>query len=225
MMAIGALLRSVLPAFRRSAAPTSGCPPIRCGRLPTPARVSDTSDVTGSALSRAWSIRLAPPIPRRRGACCSGGSLPSSGHGLRSPTWASCVKWSQTPRPRQVRESLFVVLAGSPGRRRWGAWPGWRQPLGGRRRGQQPAGPRRRDRGARPRLARPATRGGCDDLTDAEAAAARGPAAVAGGTATHAGGAPHPCEGGRGPATRRMLERRSGIGRFCASRGASGVSA
>jgi hypothetical protein len=25
------------------------------------------------------------------------------------------VKWSQTPRPRQVRESLFVVLAGSPG--------------------------------------------------------------------------------------------------------------
>jgi hypothetical protein len=28
------------------------------------------------------------------------------------------VKWSQTPRPRQVRELLFVVLAGSPGRRR-----------------------------------------------------------------------------------------------------------
>jgi hypothetical protein len=25
------------------------------------------------------------------------------------------VKWSQTPRPRQVRELLFVVLAGSPG--------------------------------------------------------------------------------------------------------------
>jgi hypothetical protein len=25
------------------------------------------------------------------------------------------VKWSQTPRPRQVRESLFVGLAGSPG--------------------------------------------------------------------------------------------------------------
>jgi hypothetical protein len=25
------------------------------------------------------------------------------------------VTWSQTPRPRQVRESLFVVLAGSPG--------------------------------------------------------------------------------------------------------------
>jgi hypothetical protein len=24
------------------------------------------------------------------------------------------VKWSQTPRPRQVRELLFVVLAGSP---------------------------------------------------------------------------------------------------------------
>jgi hypothetical protein len=24
------------------------------------------------------------------------------------------VKWSQTLRPRQVRESLFVVLAGSP---------------------------------------------------------------------------------------------------------------
>ena len=25
------------------------------------------------------------------------------------------MKWSQTPRPRQVRELLFVVLAGSPG--------------------------------------------------------------------------------------------------------------
>jgi hypothetical protein len=25
------------------------------------------------------------------------------------------VKWSQAPRPRQVRESLFVGLAGSPG--------------------------------------------------------------------------------------------------------------
>jgi hypothetical protein len=25
------------------------------------------------------------------------------------------VKWSQTPRPRHVRELLFVVLAGSPG--------------------------------------------------------------------------------------------------------------
>jgi hypothetical protein len=25
------------------------------------------------------------------------------------------VKWSQTPQPRQVRELLFVVLAGSPG--------------------------------------------------------------------------------------------------------------
>jgi hypothetical protein len=25
------------------------------------------------------------------------------------------VEWSQTPRPRQVRELLFVVLAGSPG--------------------------------------------------------------------------------------------------------------
>jgi hypothetical protein len=171
-----------LPAFRRSAAQTSGCPPIRCGRLPTPARVSDTSDVTGSALSRPWSIRLAPPIPRRRGACCSGGSLPSSGHGLRSPTWAHCVKWSQTPRPRQVRELLFVVLAGSP-----------EAAARGPRRGRRPAGPRRRDRSGRPRLARRATRGGCDDLTDAEAAAARGPAAVAGGTATHAGGAPHPC--------------------------------
>src|SRR5512132_347059 len=57
------LLRPVSPAFRRPAAQTSGCPPIRCGRLPTPARVSDTSDVTGSALSRPWSTRLAPPIP------------------------------------------------------------------------------------------------------------------------------------------------------------------
>jgi hypothetical protein len=40
------------------------------------------------------------------------------------------VKWSQTPQPRQVRELLFVVLAGSPGRRRCGAWRGWRQPAG-----------------------------------------------------------------------------------------------
>jgi hypothetical protein len=38
------------------------------------------------------------------------------------------VEWSQTPRPRQVRESLFVGLAGSPGRRRCGAWRGLQQP-------------------------------------------------------------------------------------------------
>jgi predicted ATPase/DNA-binding SARP family transcriptional activator len=29
--------------------------------------------------------------------------------------YGAVVEWSQTPRPRQVRESLFVVLAGSPG--------------------------------------------------------------------------------------------------------------
>jgi hypothetical protein len=29
--------------------------------------------------------------------------------------YRSVVEWSETPRPRQVRESLFVVLAGSPG--------------------------------------------------------------------------------------------------------------
>jgi hypothetical protein len=29
--------------------------------------------------------------------------------------YGSVVEWSQTPRPRQVRELLFVVLAGSPG--------------------------------------------------------------------------------------------------------------
>jgi len=29
--------------------------------------------------------------------------------------YRSVVEWSQTPRPRQVRELLFVVLAGSPG--------------------------------------------------------------------------------------------------------------
>jgi hypothetical protein len=44
--------------------------------------------------------------------------------------YGSVVEWSQTPRPRQVRELLFVVLAGSPGRRRCGAWRGWRQPAG-----------------------------------------------------------------------------------------------
>ena len=40
--------------------------------------------------------------------------------------------------------------------------------------GREAAGPRRRDRSARPRLARPPARGGCDDLSDAEAAAAGG---------------------------------------------------
>jgi tetratricopeptide (TPR) repeat protein len=30
--------------------------------------------------------------------------------------YRSVVEWSQTPRPRHVRESLFLVLAGSPGR-------------------------------------------------------------------------------------------------------------
>jgi hypothetical protein len=34
--------------------------------------------------------------------------------------YGSVVEWSQTPRPRQVRELLLVVLAGSPGRRRCG---------------------------------------------------------------------------------------------------------
>jgi hypothetical protein len=29
--------------------------------------------------------------------------------------YRSVVEWSQTPRPRHVRELLFVVLAGSPG--------------------------------------------------------------------------------------------------------------
>jgi hypothetical protein len=29
--------------------------------------------------------------------------------------YRSVIEWSQTPRPRQVRESLFVGLAGSPG--------------------------------------------------------------------------------------------------------------
>jgi hypothetical protein len=63
---------------------------------------------------------------------------------------------------------------------------------GGPRRGRRPAGPRRRDRSGRPRLARRATRGGCDDLT-MRRLPRLGAAAVAGGTAGHAGGAPHPC--------------------------------
>jgi hypothetical protein len=44
--------------------------------------------------------------------------------------YRSVAEWSQTPRLRQVRELLYVVLAGSPGRRRCGAWRGWRQPAG-----------------------------------------------------------------------------------------------
>ena len=65
-----------------------------------------SSRVSPSLASRA--TRSARGLLSRRIAA-------SSGHGLRSPTWAHCVKWSRTPRPRQVRESLFVVLAGSPG--------------------------------------------------------------------------------------------------------------
>jgi hypothetical protein len=33
----------------------------------------------------------------------------------RKALYGSVVEWSQTPRLRQVRELLFVVLAGSPG--------------------------------------------------------------------------------------------------------------
>jgi hypothetical protein len=44
--------------------------------------------------------------------------------------YGSVVEWSQTPRPRRVRELLFVVLAPAPGRRRCWAWRGWRQPRG-----------------------------------------------------------------------------------------------
>jgi hypothetical protein len=107
--------------------------------------------------------------------------------------YRSVVEWSQTPRPCQVRELLFFVLAGSPGAAALRSLARLAAALGGRRRGRRPAGPRRRrDRGARPRLARRAARGDCDDLSDAEAAAARG-RAVTRGTATHPGGTPNPC--------------------------------
>jgi hypothetical protein len=103
----------------------------------------------------------------------------------------------------------------------------------GRRRGRQPATPRRYDRGARPRLARRAARGGCGDLTDAPGRAAlvgrrwragsssrtsfsTGRQAGAAAAAAR-GGRRGPRDrdprrrsaaslrGGRGPATRRML--------------------
>jgi hypothetical protein len=71
-----------------------------------------------------------PRRPRRRAsprmrACSSPGDAD-----IAETLYGSVVEWSQTPRPRQVRELLFVVLAGSPGRRRCGAWRGWRQPAG-----------------------------------------------------------------------------------------------
>ena len=59
--------------------------------------------------------------------------------------YRTVVEWSQTPRPRQARESLFVVLAGSPGAAALRAWRGLRQPAETAR-GRRPAGPRRRDR-------------------------------------------------------------------------------
>jgi hypothetical protein len=49
--------------------------------------------------------------------------------------YGSVVEWSQTPRPRQVRELLFVVLAGSPGGGAAGPGAAGGSPRG-RRRGQ-----------------------------------------------------------------------------------------
>ena len=133
------------------------------------------------------------------------------------------VEWSQTPRPRQVHELLFVVLAGGP-RGGGAAGPGaacgspW-----GRRRGRRPGGPRRRDGSARPRLARRAARGGCGDLSDAPGRAAlvgwvaarvefreKLPDRSSGGVSGCRGSGPPrwraaSLRGGRGPATRRML--------------------
>jgi hypothetical protein len=86
--------------------------------------------------------------------------------------YGSVVEWSQTPRPRQVRELLLVVLAGSPGRRRCGPGAAGGSPRG--RRGRQPPGPRHRDGSARPRLARRATSSGCGDLNDAAGAGGAG---------------------------------------------------
>jgi hypothetical protein len=183
-----------------------------------------TGDQPGVASLASQATRSARGLLSRRIAA-------SSGHGLRSPTWAHCVKWSQTPRPRQVRESLFVVLAGSPGAaalRGPGAAGG---SLRGRP-GQRSAGPRRCDGSARPRLARRATRSGCGDLSDAAGRAAlvgwvaarvefqeKLPDRSSGGVSGCRGSGPRrgprdrdprqgssqSVRGGRGPATRRML--------------------
>jgi hypothetical protein len=192
---------SCLLAFRRPAARTSGCPPIQCGRLlPTPARVSDTSDVTGSALNRPWSTRLAPPIPRTpdlgtttgqlnpldpqpvvegsyagdqqpgvafvgvtgdqvgEGACCSGGSLPQAATGFGLPNLGALrevvADAAAAPSPRvALRRARRQHRGGAAGPGAAGGSPR------GRRRSRRPAGPRRRDGSARPRLARRAAPG------------------------------------------------------------------
>ena len=49
-------------------------------------------------------------------ACSSPASRRAAGDTDTAETlYRRVVEWSQTPRPRQVRESLFVGLAGSPG--------------------------------------------------------------------------------------------------------------
>ena len=146
--------------------------------------------------------------------------------------YRSVVEWSQTPRPRQVRELLIVVLAGSPGRRRCGAWRAWRQPAGTTTRPttSRPAPPRwQRATAPRPtrsekRLWRPERcagagsaggAGGCARVEFREKLPARSSRRVSG--CRGSGRRPWPegrdarrrssesVRGGRGPATRRML--------------------
>jgi hypothetical protein len=104
------------------------------------------------------------------------------------------VKWSQTPRPRRVGELLLVVLAGSPGAAARGGTttrPTTCRPT-----------PPRWQRATAPRPTR--HKGGCDDLTDAEAAAARGRGRGRRDREPRRR-SPASLRGGRGPATGRML--------------------
>jgi hypothetical protein len=55
----------------------------------------------------------------RRALVCSSWRRPGDADTAET-LYGSVVEWSQTPRPRQVRELLFVVLAGSPGAALWG---------------------------------------------------------------------------------------------------------
>jgi tetratricopeptide (TPR) repeat protein len=67
------------------------------------------ADHVAFALVRLGSNALARGDTRQAEKLCRRGLA------MAETLYRSVVEWSQTPRPRQVRELLFVVLAGSPG--------------------------------------------------------------------------------------------------------------
>jgi hypothetical protein len=117
----------------------------RLGNLLDHERPREVLDDRGPhRLGRSRSSRPLPPVDghRRARPSCQRPEVRRTDIGVSTDPMRSIlgalVQWSQTPQPRQVRELLFVVLAGSPGAaalglaRAWQYQPRSRQPRGSR---------------------------------------------------------------------------------------------